>query len=119
MNIEYVGRHVTVDASLRELTEEKIAKLSRFLGEPVDVHVTLGIEKSRQIAEVRVVQRRGELLAREEGGDLLEALRQALDKIDGQARRANERRADRRRRAGKAGTVHLGGEEVPDGGTGG
>ena len=115
MNIEYVGRHVTLDSSLRELTEEKIAKLARFLGEPVDVHVTLANEKHRQIAEVRVLQKRGELLAKEESADLLESLRLALDKVDGQARKLSERRATRRRRSAKPPSAS-GGVEPGDGG---
>ena len=98
MNIEYVGRHVTLDSSIRELAEEKVGKLAKFLGEPVDVHVTLSSEKHRQIAEVRITQRRGEFIAREEGAVLLDVLQVAFDKIDGQARRASDRRVDKRRR---------------------
>ncbi len=104
MNIEYVGRHVAVDDRIRELTEEKIDRLAKFLGEPVDVHVVLESEKFRQIAEVRVTQKRSELLAREEGTDLLEALRTALDTIDAQARRTREKTVDRRRRVARAAT---------------
>ena len=98
MNIEFVGRHLVLDPRLREAAEEKIEKLSKFLGEPVDVHVTLENEKHRQIVEVRVKQRGGELMAREVAPEHLEALNLALDKVDGQARRARARQVDRRRR---------------------
>jgi ribosomal subunit interface protein len=68
----------------------------------VEVHVTLESEKYRQIAEVRIRQRRSELLAREVAPDLLEALNLALDKVEGQARRTRERKVSRKRRPARA-----------------
>jgi putative sigma-54 modulation protein len=117
MNIEFVGRHVALDDRIRKQAEEKIGRIAKLLREPVEVHVTLESEKFRQMAEVRVRQRRGELLAREEATDLGEALNLAVDKIDGQARRRRERNANRRRRAARnaapraAGAVAAGGAE--------
>ena len=99
MNIEFVGRHVALDDRIRKQAEERIGKLAKLLGEPVEVHVTLESEKFRQTAEVRVRPRRGELLAREEGTDLGTVLNLAVDKIDGQVRRRRERAVNRRRRA--------------------
>ena len=108
MNIEFVGRHVALDDRIRKQAVEKIGKLAKLLKEPVEVHVTLESEKFRQSAEVRVRQRRGELLAREEAADLGEALTAAVDKIDGQARRRRERSANRRRRAARAAAPRAG-----------
>lgn len=98
MNIEFVGRHVALDDRIRSHAAERVGRLAKLLGEPVDVHITLEVEKHRQIAEVRARLRRGELLAREEAPDLLEAINLALEKIDGQARRTRDRRVSRRRR---------------------
>jgi putative sigma-54 modulation protein len=102
MHIEFVGRNVVLDEGTRSHAQEKIGRLAKLLGEPADVHVTLENEKHRQIAELRVRLRRGELLAREEAADLLEAINLAVEKIDGQARRTRERRVSRRRRTARA-----------------
>jgi ribosomal subunit interface protein len=102
MHIEFVGRQVALDEVVRAHAEEKIGRLAKLLGEPADVHVTLESEKHRQIAELRVRLRRGELLAREEAPDLMEAINLAVEKIDGQARRTRERRVNSKRRTARA-----------------
>jgi putative sigma-54 modulation protein len=101
MNIEYVGRHVELDDRIRTRTEEKLARVTKFLSEPIDVHVALDVERHRQIAEIRVKHRRGSLHAREENNDLLEAIDLAGDHLERQAKRQRKRAVDRRRRAGR------------------
>ena len=115
MNIEFVGRHVALDDRIRKQAEEKIGRLAKLLGEPVEVHVKLESEKFRHSAEVRVKKRRGELLAREEATDMGEALNLALDKIDGQARRSRERAVNRRRRAARSATPRAAGAAAAGG----
>jgi putative sigma-54 modulation protein len=101
MHIEFVGRHVALDDEVRSHAEEKLARLSKLFGEPAEVHVTLESEKHRQIAELRVRLRRGELLAREEAPDLIGAINLAVEKLDGQARRTRERRVNSKRRSAR------------------
>lgn len=105
MNIEYVGRHVGLDDRIRSRTEEKLARVAKFLAEPIEVHVALDSEKHRQIAEIRIKHRRGSLHAREENNDLLDAIDLAGDHLERQAKRARKRAVDRRRRAGRHATV--------------
>jgi len=101
MNIEFVGRHVQVDERIRSHAQEKLAKVARFLKEPIEVHVTLDAEKSRQIAELRIAHRHGSLHSREENHDLLEAVGLAIDAVEEQARRTRKRAVDKRRRANR------------------
>ena len=98
MNIEYVGRHVQLDERIRSHAAEKLSKVSKFLKEPIEVHVTLETEKNRQIAELRVAHRHGTLLARAEDHDLIEALGLAIEALEEQARRGRKRAVDKRRR---------------------
>lgn len=105
MHIEFVGRHVILNDQIREHAQEKLGRIAKLLGEPVEIHVTLENEKYRQIAEVRVKQRRGELLAREEAPELLTAVNVAVEKIESQARRNRERRSSSRRRPVRAATA--------------
>lgn len=101
MNIEYVGRNYSVDDSVREFIESKLSKVTKFVREPVEVRVTLEIEKHRNIADLHVAHKRGVFQATEETGDMYESLNMALEKLEKQARRSKNKKIDRRRRAGR------------------
>jgi putative sigma-54 modulation protein len=102
MNIEYVGRTHDIDDRLRELAEEKLKKLGRFLAEPVEARIELAVEKHRQVIDLHVSHRSGTLHANHEGHDLRETLTEALDSIQNQAQRGRKRDMDKRRRASRS-----------------
>jgi putative sigma-54 modulation protein len=110
MNVEYVGRHVRLNAEIREFAERKLRKVIKFLEEPVDVRITLEEEKHREIVEVHIAHRFGVLQAREETDTLLDALNLAIDKLETQAQRSRKKFMDRRRRGDRAAT----GEAAPE-----
>lgn len=101
MNIDYVGRDVEIDDRLRSHTERKLGKVTKFLQDPVEIRVTLEIEKHRNIADLHISHKHGVLQATEETGDLYDAVNQAVEKVEKQARRSKNRAIDRRRRAGR------------------
>jgi putative sigma-54 modulation protein len=101
MNIEYVGRHVELNDRIRDFAEEKLAKVMKFLDEPVEIHLALEREKHRHLADLHVSHRFGVLKAREEHDDLFDALNLAVDKMEKQARRERKKFLDKRRRAGR------------------
>ena len=74
MNIEYVGRNYELDDRVRGFTDGKLAKLEKFLQEPIEIRVTLEVEKHRQIAEVHVTHRDGLLQAPSETLDMFDAI---------------------------------------------
>jgi putative sigma-54 modulation protein len=80
-----------------------VSKLEKYIDGITDVHVTLSAEKYRQIAEINV-HSRGKLYlsAKEASADLKTSVQQALEKIAGQAKKKQEKRIDRKRRAVKA-----------------
>jgi len=99
MKTEIIGRNVPVDDRLRELVEQKLEKLEKFLEEPIEMRVTLAAEKHSHLAELHVTHRLGVLQASEEAdGNLLEAVHRVLDNIEEQARRAHQKVVDKRRR---------------------
>lgn len=99
MNIEYTGRSYQIDDRVRAYAEDKLAKIAKFVQEPVEVRVTLETEKHRQIAEIHVHHRLGVLQATEETGDMYDAINLAVDKVEKQARRSTRKMIDKRRRA--------------------
>ncbi len=99
MKIELTGRHYRIGERVRQHAERKLAKLDKFLDEPVDVHVILGIEKRRKIAEFHISHRHGALQATEEAERMREAITNGVEKIEKQARRSRKKFMKRRRRA--------------------
>ncbi len=99
MNIEYVGRNYRVDDQMRRYTEDKLSKLVKFVEAPVEVRVALEQEKHRHIADLHIAHRFGVLQAKEETGDMYDAINLAVDKVERQARRARNKFRDRKRRA--------------------
>lgn len=99
MKIEFTGRHYHPSERVKQLTEGKLEKLSKFVEEPVDVHVILEVEKRRKIAELHVSHRHGVLQATEEAEHMREAINASVDKIEKQARRSRKKEVDKRRRA--------------------
>lgn len=101
MNVEYIGRNFQIDPRVRRFAEAKLKKLDKFLEEPVEVRVTLAVEKHRHIAELHIAHRLGVLQATEETeAPMKEAILQAVEKVEAQARRSREKLVGRKRRAG-------------------
>jgi putative sigma-54 modulation protein len=100
MKTEIIGRNTPIDDRLRGLVEKKLAKLERFLTEPIEARVTLTAEKHSHVAELHVTHRDGVLQGTEEtDGSFQEAVRRAVEKVEEAARRTHQKRVDRRQRA--------------------
>ena len=98
MKFDYTGRHVDVTPALREFTEEKLRKLERLLDGPLDVHVVLGIEKHRHVAEIQVKSRTTVLSGTQETGDLYASIGEVADKLERQALKHKEKLHDHKHR---------------------
>jgi putative sigma-54 modulation protein len=101
--IQITGRQIEVPESLKSFVNSRVPKLEKYVDGITDVHVTLFSERHRQIAEINV-HSRGKLYlsAKEASDDLKTSIQQALAKIVGQARKKQEKRIDRKRRAVKS-----------------
>jgi len=97
MNVEIVGRQVEVTPALREFATERIRKLERLLGEPLEAHVVLAIEKHRHVAEIKLKAPHAVFSGQMESEDLYTSIREVADKIERQAIRHKEKAADHRR----------------------
>lgn len=118
MNIYITGRQIDITPPLRSHTESKLKKLNRFMNGITDIHVTLSVEKYRQIAEINVHSRGNTYLtAVEESNDLYVSIDQAIDKIKAQAKKLQDKRIRSKRRGNRkeaSGTFNvLAREETP------
>lgn len=98
MHVEYVARQFQLTDEIRDYTEKKLAKVEKFVEEPVEIRVTLEQEKHRQTAEVHISHKHGVLQATEETSEMADAINLAVDKVEKQARRARKKFMAQRRK---------------------
>jgi len=98
MGIEFTGRQMEVDTDLRQFTVERLRKLIRLIGDQFDLHVTVTAEKHRRLAEISLKFHKQTLVGVQETNDARRAISGALDKLERQAARLQERRVTRKRR---------------------
>ena len=92
MSIEYTGRGVSVTTKQKQLAETELGRIDKIIGRMVSAHVILSEDKYRKIAEVTMKTATEDLVATCEGADMLNALHEALRKIEQQAIKHKERK---------------------------
>ena len=99
MLIQITARHMEVPRALKTYIETRVEKLEKFIDGITDVHVTLSSEKYRQIAELNVHSRGNVYLsATEATEDMRSSVVQAIEKIQGQAKKHRAKRIHKKRR---------------------
>jgi putative sigma-54 modulation protein len=98
MIVEYFGKQYDITAAVRGEVESGLTKLTKILGENIKSKVILTVEKHRNIAEITVKRRRGQLVGLAEATDMLVAVNQALEHIETQVLRYNGRRRNTHRK---------------------
>lgn len=91
MQVEYTGRQVAVTPALRILAEEGLGRVSHILGKSMGAHVVLTAEKYRQQAEITVQSRHHSLVGICESTSMETALRDAVCKVETQAKKLKEK----------------------------
>jgi putative sigma-54 modulation protein len=95
MKVIFTGRHVEVSDSLRAFAQDRLAKMTTYLDDVIDVHVIFSVEKHRHQAEITLKTRRNDFVACAETDDMYLSLSQALDKLEAQAhKQAGKKKAN-------------------------
>ncbi len=87
MQISITGQKIEITPALREYTEEKVAKVRRYLNTTINAHVILKVEKLDHIAEVTIHANGVDLHGVEKTDNLYAAIDSVMDKIDRQAKK--------------------------------
>ena len=92
MNISVTFRHMEASEAVRAYVEEKLEKLKKYIDEPIDAQVVIGVSKKiRNTAEI-VLQARGVTIkGAEESGDMYASVDAAIDKIERQLKRYKDK----------------------------
>src|SRR6476660_6859552 len=86
MNISVTFRHVDASDSIRARATEKIAKLQKFLRQPMTARVTVSLEKLLHQVEARVSSGSARYEASEVTEDMYASIDKVLDKLERQIR---------------------------------
>ena len=102
MQIAVTFRHMETSDPVRSYVEEKLAKLKKYIDEPVEASVALSVEKKiRHKAEVSLVAKKINIKASHETSDMYAAVDGMLDKVERQLKRYKEKIKDHKPAGGR------------------
>jgi putative sigma-54 modulation protein len=125
MNINITFRHMDSSDAIKSYARGKVAKLQKFLRQPMAAKVTLSLDKLRHVAETQISSGGAHLEAKEVSEDMYASIDRVIDKLERQIRgnkgaaRAKKRRSGDTLRGGKqpqpvaAGAVAKGASPAP------
>jgi putative sigma-54 modulation protein len=99
MNITVTFRHVDASDAIRARAEDKIAKLQKFLRQPMTARVTVSLEKLLHLVEARVSSGGEHYEAHEATEDMYMSIDKVLDKLERQIRGTKGVARDKKKRA--------------------
>lgn len=94
MQITVTFRHVEPTPAIRQHAEDKLARIAKYLRRPGDAHVILSVAKDRHTAEVEWQADHMTLFAKEVTGDLYSAIDLCVEKLEHQAQKLKQKRAE-------------------------
>ena len=90
MNVSITFRHVDPSDALKRYSEEKIAKLQKFLRQPMQANVTLDMERIEHRVEVRISSGSEHYHGKEQSEDMYASIDVVVDKLERQIRSGKE-----------------------------
>ena len=85
MKVEITGRHIEITPAIRTYVQKKLGKFTRILGDDINFHVVVGVEKERQNVEILLKSRFLELAGKGSSNDLYNSVTLAIEKLERQA----------------------------------
>jgi putative sigma-54 modulation protein len=87
MKFIVTGKNIDLTEALKEKAMKKVGKLEKFFNVNTEAHITMSVQKNRQIVEVTIPFKGGLLRAQEENGDMYASIDKVVDSLEGQIRR--------------------------------
>lgn len=86
MNISITFRHMATSDAIKTYANDKVAKLQKFLRQPMTAKVTLSIDRLKHVAETRISSGGAHLEAKEASEDMYGSIDRVIDKLERQIR---------------------------------
>jgi len=112
MRVDYIARKVTLDDDFRQLTEKKLAKITKYFNDILDMRVEVSQERHLHVVDLFVKGKDFDIKSTTQHKELNAAIQEAVDKLEIQARRAKARLKDHKGRGADAKMVRDWGVEV-------
>ncbi|MCC6644485.1 MAG: ribosome-associated translation inhibitor RaiA [Polyangiaceae bacterium] len=103
MNIAITFRHLDATDAMKDYATEKVAKLQKFLRQPMRARVTLSLENKKHRCEAEVNAGDVHLVASEVGGDMYASIDSVTDKLERQINHQHGAKIAQKRGAESAG----------------
>lgn len=87
MEIRTTARHFELTDNLKKFAEEEIKRLEKYYDHIIDCHLTMSVEKSRQIAELTVKVYGTVLTSKAKAFDMYIAVEQVISKMETQIKK--------------------------------
>lgn len=91
MKIIITGKNIEVTEGLKERVTKKIGKLDKFFNNETEAHVTLSVQRARQIAEVTISFNGIVVRAEESNEDMYTSIDKTVDLLERQIRKNKTR----------------------------
>jgi len=92
MKVEITGRHIVITPAIHAYVLKKLGKFTKILGEDINFHVIIEVEKERQKAEILLKSKMLDLAGKGESDDLYKSIMRAIEKLERQALKYKEKR---------------------------
>jgi len=102
MRVDYIARKVTLDDSFRQLAEKKLAKITKYFNDILDMRVEVSQERHLYVIDLFVKGKDFDIKSTTQHKELNAAIQDGVDKLEMQARRAKARLKDHKGRGGDA-----------------
>jgi putative sigma-54 modulation protein len=101
MNVSITFRHMDPSEAIKRHARDKLAKLQKFLRQPMTAKVTLSIDRLKHIAETRISSGGAHLEAKEASEDMYASIDKVMGKLERQIR-GTKGAAQAKRRGGES-----------------
>lgn len=105
MRVDYIARKVTLEDDFRQLTEKKLAKITKYFNDILDLRVEVSQERHLYVVDVFVKGKDFDIKSTTQHKELTAAIQDAVDKLEIQARRAKARLKNHKGRGTEAKAV--------------
>ncbi len=96
MEIRTTARHFELSDNLKTFAENEIKRLEKYYDHIIDCHLTMSVEKSRQIAELTVKVYGTMLTSKAKAFDMYVAIEQVIAKMESQIKKYKSRLKDKK-----------------------
>lgn len=85
------GKNINVTEALKDKAIKKLGKLDKFFAPDTEAHITMSVEKTRQIVEITIPNNGVVMRAEIATEDMYNSIDKAIDTLEGQIRRYKTR----------------------------